>query len=173
MDNPEDRWLKQHIIAAADLPSFVESIRRSNVIAVSDGSGEDRIGSAAAALHCTHTGQRIKATTMVPGNLQDQLSHRSELAGILLIVKTVSMLHTEHDLTGASITFGPDNDEARKAVMAECHPSVKKPDYDIIYDMRNRISSLPIKFHRRWIEGTPRQDEHGLWHDGHLDTLEH
>jgi len=104
-------------------------------------------------LHCTHTGQRLKATAMVPGNFQDQSSHRSELVGILLIVKIVAMLHTEFDLTGSSITFGLDNDEARKAVMAECHPSIKKPDYDIIHNMRNRISSLPTKFHSRWIEG--------------------
>jgi len=153
MDNQGDKWLKQHIIAAAELPSLVESIRQNNVIAVSDGSGKDRIGSAAAVLHCTHTGQRIKAATMVPGNIQDQSSHRSKLVGILLIVKIVSMLHTEFDLSGASITFGLDNDKARKAVMDECHPSVKKPDYDIIYDIRKRISSLPIKFCSRWIEG--------------------
>jgi len=153
IDKQEEKWLTQHIIAATELPSFVESIRQNNVIAVSDGSGKDRIGSAAAVLHCTHTGQRIKATTMVPGNIQDQSSHRSELVGILLILKLVSMLHTEFDLTGSSITFRLDNDEARIAVMDEYHPSVKKPDYDIIYDIRNRISSLPIKFHSRWIEG--------------------
>jgi len=153
IDKQEEKWLTQHIIAATELPSFVESIRQNNVIAVSDGSGKDRIGSAAAVLHCTHTGQRIKATTMVPGNIQDQSSHRSELVGILLILKLVSMLHTEFDLTGSSITFRLDNDKARIAVMDEYHPSVKKPDYDIIYDIRNRISSLPIKFHSRWIEG--------------------
>jgi len=100
IDRQEEKWLMQHIIAAAELPSLVESIRQNNVIAVSDGSGKDRIGSAAAVLHCTHTGQRIKAATMVPGNIQDQSSHRSELVGILLIVKIVSMLHTEFDLSG-------------------------------------------------------------------------
>jgi len=52
-----------------------------------------------------------------------------------MIVKIVSMLHTEFDLTGTLITFGLDNDEARKAVMDKYHPSVKKPDYDIIYDI--------------------------------------
>jgi len=68
---------------------------------------------------------------MVPGNVQDQTSHRSKLIGILLIVKIASMLHTEFDLTGTSvsITFGLDNDEAREAVMANYHPSVKKTDY--------------------------------------------
>jgi len=163
IDNQEDKWLKQHITAAAELPSFVESIRRHNVSAVSDGSGKDRIGSAASVLHSTHTGQRIKATTMVPGNIQDQSSHRSELVGILMIVKIVSMLHTEFDLIGTSITLGLDNDEARKAVMDEYHPSVKKPDYNILYNIRNRISSLPIKFHSRWIEG--HQDKQNTDYD--------
>jgi len=137
MAKQDDKWLTRHIIAATELPSFVESIRRSHVIAVIDSLGKDRIGSAVAGLHCTHTGQRIKATAMVPGNIQDQSSHRSELVGIVMIVKILSMLHTEYDLTGTSITFGLDNDEARKAVMDEYHPSVKKPDYDIIYDIQN------------------------------------
>jgi len=137
MAKQDDKWLTRHIIAATELPSFVESIRRSHVIAVIDSLGKDRIGSAVAGLYCTHTGQRIKATAMVPGNIQDQSSHRSELVGIVMIVKILSMLHTEYDLTGTSITFGLDNDEARKAVMDEYHPSVKKPDYDIIYNIQN------------------------------------
>jgi len=153
MDNQEDKWMTRHIIATTEMPSFVESLRKNNVIAVSDGSGKDRIGSAAAVLHCTHTGQRIKATTMVQGNIQDQSSHRSELVGILMIVKIASMLHTEFDLTGTLITFGLDNDEARKTVIDEYHPSVKKPDYDIICDIQKRFASLPIKFNSRWIEG--------------------
>ena len=153
VESNKDKWLMENISVATNLSSFAESFKHGNVIAVSDGSEKCRKGAAAAVLHCKTTGQRIKASSMVPGNKQDQTSHRSELVGILLIVKIVAMLHTECDLSGSSITFGLDNDEARKAVMAVDHPSVKKPDYDLIYDIRQRMAALPITFLSRWIEG--------------------
>jgi NADH pyrophosphatase NudC (nudix superfamily) len=62
------------------------------------------------------------------------------------------MLHSEYDLTGATFTFGLDNDSARIAIMSDYEPSVKKPDYDIIYDIRRRMEKLPITFLSKWIE---------------------
>jgi len=62
------------------------------------------------------------------------------------------MLHSECDLTGAEITFGLDNNEAHKAVVAEEHPSVKKPDYDRIHNTHQQMTQLPTTFHSKWMK---------------------
>lgn len=100
---------------------------------------------------------------MVPGNRQDQTSHRAELAGILLIIKILSMLHREHDLSDTSVEFGLDNDSARKAVVSPWPPSVKQPDYDLIHDARRRMKLLPMTLKSRWIES--HQDKHNTDYD--------
>ena len=75
-------------------------------------------------------------------------------------MKILEMLHAEFDLTGSEFTFGLDNTEARKAVMAEFEPSIKKPDYDMIHEIRSRMKKLPIVFHSKWIKGHQDRDNH-------------
>ena len=139
-----DNWMIQEVRTPESRQLLAESIRQGNAIGVSDGSycPHAQKGSSAAVIQCLTTGQRLLAVNLVPGHVRNQSSHRSELAGILAIVKLLQMLHEEHDLTNGSFTFGLDNKEARLAVMSQEGPKVSKVDYDMIIDIRKRKDTI-------------------------------
>jgi len=121
-----DNWMIQEVRLQECRQLLAESIRKGNAIGVSDGSycPHAQKGSSAAVIQCQTTGQRLLAVNLVPGHPHNQSSHRSELTGILGIMKLLQMLHEEHDLTNGSFTFGLDNKEARLAVMSQDGPKV-------------------------------------------------
>ena len=65
---------------------------------------------------------------------------------------TLTLLCQVYGITEGSLTFGLDNEQAMLSVTNPWDPGVKRPDFDLICDIRKKIRSLPITISGRWIE---------------------
>ena len=146
-----DRWAVSTLFSTHEGHLIAEAIRRGKAIAVSDGSYKEGFGTSAFVIESLSTGQRVKGCNIAPGHVDDQSSHRSELSGIAGIVTTLSLLSSLHDLDGGSLEIGLDNKSAGKSVFCKWEPTVKQADFDMIYDLRQKIKSLPLHLTVRWI----------------------
>jgi hypothetical protein len=139
----------------------VESIKRGNAIAVSDGSYKEGFGTSAFVIQSLSIGNRISGRNIPPGHSSIQSSYRSELAGIAGIVNVLCMLCQIYSVQEGALEVGLDNEQAMKSVFHnEWDPSIKKPDFDLIYDIRRKIRTLPLTLTGRWIKG--HQDKEGV-----------
>jgi hypothetical protein len=75
------------------------AIRDGTAIAISDGSFKDGFGTSALVIEASDSTDNIIAVNVVPGNLADQGSYRSELAGIFGQITLVNTLCNVHGIT--------------------------------------------------------------------------
>jgi hypothetical protein len=142
------------------------AIKNGSAIAVSDGSYKDGRGTAAFILeisgHYDRT-SRIVGVNSIPGEQCDQSSYRSEIGGVSGIVETVGILCQLHSITTGAIEVGLDGDQAMKNIFGVWPLHPKQADYDMLKDLRKKISQSPLKWTRRWVEG--HQDDQGQFEE--------
>ena len=101
----------------------------------------------------------LDADNWVPGLPYDQSDYRSELAGVAGILSAVSIIIQHYNITSGSITIALDGKSALDIASADAPMKIERPDFDLLQDIRTRLSILPITINWRWVEG--HQDKKG------------
>ncbi len=98
-----------------------------------------------------------KATNFPPGIRAGQNSYRSELAGLYGVIAVISTVCSLYRLTSRNITIACDNVSALTTSLEEYTlPKISDAEYDLIYAIKNRISSLPISYQTHHVKRTSR-----------------
>jgi hypothetical protein len=151
--HPLDKWAVEEYDVPEEGVVLAEAIKLGTATAVSDGSFRYPIGTSGFILRGLNRKLAAIGVNTVPGNVNEQSSFRSELAGISGIIAIVSTVCLKHRITSGSILIALDGQQAMLKVSSDYPPSPTDPDYDLITDIRRKISKLPIKITFQWIEG--------------------
>jgi hypothetical protein len=97
----------------------------------------------------------LEAANWVPG----LASHRSKLAGVAGILSAVAIIIQHYDITTGSVTIALDGQSALDVASVDTPMKIDRPDFDLIQDIRTRLSILPITVKWKWVEGHQKQNE--------------
>jgi hypothetical protein len=100
----------------------------------------------------------IVAVNVVPGNLTDQGSYRSELAGLFGQIIMVNTLCDIHGIKDGSIECGCDGLGALSQVFNDDEASVEGSQFDLLSATRAALRSSPIKWTFRHVKGHQEDD---------------
>ena len=153
---PLDQWAIQEITVLDDGRALAHALRQGTAIAVSDGSYKAGRGTAAFILETSDKFEpqgRIVGVNIIPGETDDQSAYRSEIGGISGIVETIGILCARHSITSGAIEVGLDGDQAMKTIFGEWPLHPKQADYDLLKDLRKKISLSPLTWTGRWVAG--------------------
>ena len=159
--SPDEAWAVEYIYSADNGYHVALEIISGSAIAVSDGSYKNDFGTSAFIMEGIHGKHRITGRNCIPGSPADQSSHRSELGGIVGIATALKLLCQVHDITEGKITIGLDGLSALNSCKSKWDPHCSKVDFDMIWESRKILNSLPIDVAYRWVEGhqdTGRRD---------------
>ena len=95
---------------------------------------------------------------MVPGPIDAQSAYRSELAGISGSLLILQALCNKYNLSTGTITIGLDGKSALETVSGTQPLKPQQPDFDLLCDIRTKLTRLPITVKWVWIKG--HQDDH-------------
>jgi hypothetical protein len=148
-----DKWAIEEYDIPDEGTVLAESIKIGTATAVSDGSYRYPIGTSGFVLRGTNRKLGALGLNTVPGNANEQSSFRSELAGISGVIAILSAVCNKHKITSGSIKIALDGQQAMIKVSSPYPPSPTDPDYDLITDIRKKLTKLPITTTLQWIEG--------------------
>ena len=108
------KWICQRIQGTEHINEILEAIESGDLIGISDGSYSRNhgLGSAQWAMVDEVTGATITGGGMVPGNVSDQSSYRSEAAGLLGLMIVLAALDSLVKNTIKPITIACDGESA-------------------------------------------------------------
>ncbi|HEY9817964.1 MAG TPA: hypothetical protein V6D20_19475, partial [Candidatus Obscuribacterales bacterium] len=157
------RWaLHRTQIDPSSLLSVAMAIQQDQAIAVSDGSYDpfSRTGSSAFILTpaITDLTTQIAGQNQVVGAPYQQSAYRSELAGVAGILVLLDLIVTHFSISAGSITIGLDGESALNQTAGDWLLKPQQTDFDLLYDIRQRLKLLPITCSFQWIKG--HQDDH-------------
>ena len=151
--------------------AIAEAIIKGNGLAVSDGSFDPDISTtnetSGFQLAATKDDKedRLNGVNWVPGSPIDQSAYRSELTGIAGILATTEIIVKHFGIVTGGITIALDGESALDEACGEWPLSIDQASYDLLQEIRNRVSELPIDVKWRWVEGhqKERQGEMMMW----------
>ena len=157
------RWAVNRYASLDNGETIAGAIRRSQAIAVCDGSYKDGFGTAAYVLEGDTSLHCLVAVNLVPGFTMDQSSYQRELAGLYSIVAMVHLICEQYKVTSGAIEVGCDSSSALNHVFGSGHyfeAKIKQADYDLHSTLWVMLSKSPIKWKCRHVAG--HQDDDGI-----------
>ncbi|HEY9817588.1 MAG TPA: hypothetical protein V6D20_17545 [Candidatus Obscuribacterales bacterium] len=106
---------------------------------------------------------QICAQNQVIGSQAQQSAYRSELAGIEGILVLLELIADHFHLTHGKITIGLDGESALQQAEGDWLLKPCQTDFDLLFDIRQRLKQCPIQCEFRWIKG--HQDKHAAYED--------
>ncbi len=96
-------WCFDHVNIPLNTDALLHEIRAGAVWIISDGSYDltRHYGTAAWALECKLSKQRIFGTVITPEDVSDLSAYRCELVGILAAITVINAIAFSHDLSAA------------------------------------------------------------------------
>ena len=149
-------------LPADDCQAIATGISQGTARAISDGSYDPNTLKGTSALIIVadkDDKQPLEAANWVPGLAFDQSAYRSELAGVAGILAAVAIIVQHYELTTGSITIALDGESALDVSAAATIMKIGQADFDLVQEIRTRISILPITVNWKWVEG--HQDRKG------------
>jgi hypothetical protein len=153
-----DKWAVEELFHSDEGASIANLLSSNQIIAVCDGSYDS--GTSTSSFILTHrdknlatTIAEIKGSNCIPGSKEDQNSYRAELGGIMGIIVSLKMICEIHNIANGQVEIGLDGKEAMTAVFSEYHSNPDDSCYDLIQDIRSKITLLPITIIGRHVEG--------------------
>ena len=157
-----DQWASIITEISDDGIDLAHGIRLGTATAISDGSYHDNYGTSCSILRGPNQNHRIITVNIVPGPPGSQSAYRSELAGISGSLLIIQALCNQYKITQGSITLGLDGQSAINTVSGSQPLKPNQPDFDLLCDIRTKLSRLPITVNWEWIKG--HQDDHTSFH---------
>jgi hypothetical protein len=151
-------WMSQMLVT---MPSdagdaVLAAVAAGQAVAVTDGSFRDGFGTAAVVIEGPETAQvpRVMLQLVVPGLASQQSALRSELAGLLALVRWLSTFASEHGIESGSVAVACDNIAAVNAASYyNSKVSLKAAQYDLIAALRASIRASTIQWSFRHVKG--------------------
>ena len=116
-------------------------------IAVSDGSyhPDYHHGTAAWIICNRQQTAQVFGNNLTPGSKIAQCSHRSELSGLIGVVKHINDICSRYNITSGNVEVGCDGEEAFKiATRHHYRPTSKISHHDLTSKLHHLINSSPI-----------------------------
>ena len=136
-------------------------IRAGTTSAVSDGSFDStiQVGTSSFTMAATQEPdeERLYSSNYVTDMAADQSAHRSELAGVIGALATVTAIVKKNDITSGSITIALDGESALWEAKGDWPLQFDQPDFDCFQEIRNRVAALPITVNWRWVKGHQKE----------------
>ena len=124
--------------------------------AVSDGSFHPHYkrGTAGWVISIPETGHYVTATNSTPGQPDHHCSHRSELSGLIGVVRHLNVICKRYNITSGSIEVGCDGEEAYKvATRYNYQPTTRISHFDLTSKLHYLINSSPLHWRFRHVKG--------------------
>ena len=153
-----DQWASEKTEINDDGIDLARGIIQGTATAISDGSYKQDYGTSCSILRGSNSSQRIITVNMVPGPIDAQSAYRSELAGISGSLLILQALCNKYNLSTGTITIGLDGKSALETVSGTQPLKPQQPDFDLLCDIRTKLTRLPITVKWVWIKG--HQDDH-------------
>ena len=157
-----DQWAIDTFHSDDDGLALAAGIIQGKATAVSDGSYKTQVGTSGFVLRGANRTLGAVGANAVPGNPEEQSSYRSELAGISGSLAIIAAVCDKYGIVSGSITMALDGQQALLKSRSMWPLSPTDKDFDLLTDIRKKISKLPITLHWEWIEG--HQDDHTAYH---------
>jgi len=162
-------WCTKNCFIVNEGRNLVEAIisgLQGNIMAISDGSYKDSLGTAAWTIGTEEEESLLSGTVVCPGAESDQSSYRSELTGLYAILAIIDQLCQFYSVNEGMIQIACDGLSALN--MAFDHPPILTrdlPDYDLLgaifslrRNMRLSLSFKHVKGHQ-----DETQEELDIW----------
>jgi hypothetical protein len=150
----EPEWFTRMEVSLPDDDGaeFAEAMRTGQAVAVADGSFKDERGTAAVILEGGNS--RITLLAMVPGLRSQQSALRSELLGLLALVRWVEDFAQEWDIDSGAVAAACDNRVAVAAAANFRLPVVlRSAHFDVVSALRDAIRRSPVKWSFQHVKG--------------------
>jgi hypothetical protein len=139
------RWAVSCYDATDNGIGVAQAIRDGTAIAISDGSFKEDFGTSALVIEASDSTDNIIAVNVVPGNLDNQGSYRSELAGIFGQITLVNALCNVHGITQGSIECGRDGVGAlNKVFNPDSEAKTDGSQFNLLSATRAALKASPI-----------------------------
>jgi hypothetical protein len=154
-----DQWAVRSFSCPNNGKSIADAISQGTAISVCDGSYKTHFGTAAYVIQDGDQREaRILGANVTPGHPADQNPYRSEVAGIFAVVIIVEAITKAHGLLNGTIELACDCESGITAIFTHEYDSPSQPHYDLIHEIRKKISTSPIEWKYRHVRG--HQDKH-------------
>lgn len=154
----QDRWAVDGFSTEDEGLALAEGIISGTATAVSDGSYKNGIGTSGFVLRGAMRRLGAIGDNVVPGNPCEQSSYRSELAGISGVLAVVLAICKKYDITQGCITMALDGEQAMLKARSVWPLSPTDTDFDLLTDIRSKVSKLPVSIKWQWIQGHQDRD---------------
>ena len=134
--------------------AVAHTIKTGTATGISDGSFKKNRGTAACIIEANkNNNSRIYAVYDTPGNRTDQSLYRSKLDGISMLLLIIQCVIRYHGITQGSIQLGLDGEKAIEQAFGTSSLYPKQRPFDMLVDIRKKITLLPIQVTFFWMEG--------------------
>ena len=144
------KWAIDNFSTKGLITDIIQAITEGIAMAVSDGSVKRKRGTSCFILTDPDESFQVIGLNRVPGKSCDP--QRAELSGVMGTVTWLKVFCKSHQINHGSITIGLDGHSAIKALQRD-RLCVTDSDYDIIWNIKNIIQSLPVHISLKWIKG--------------------
>ena len=160
----DSMWVCQRMDGTQHLDTILSALISGTLVGISDGSYSRThgLGSAQWAMVDETTGMTITGGGLVPGNVSDQSSYRSEAAGLLGLMIVLSSLNTLAPDHSSPITIACDGESAllKSLDFLRDKFSSSHKTADIISRIMDIKANIPRQINTQHVRG--HQDDHLL-----------
>lgn len=132
-------------------------LQGNKLMAVSDGSfhPEYQVGSSSWVItEKSNTKRSIQGKNIIPGDKSVQCPHRSELGGLIGVIRDIDLLCKEYGITEGDVEVGCDGQQAYLvATRASYSPTTTISHFDISTTLHNLINNSVINWSFRHVKG--------------------
>ena len=154
--------LDKYKMPTDDCTAIAQAIKDNTARAVSDGSFDPvtKMGTSAFVITAhKDTTLLFSGQNWSTGSKSEQSAYRSELAGIIGVLASLSVIIQRHNVTTGGITIALDGKSAMNQAKKQTPLHIAQQSFDFFQEIRNRLQALPtaITVRWRWVEGHQRE----------------
>jgi len=135
------------------IPRLVQALRQGTLIAVSDGSYRDGIGTSAFILHDGIPSEALWGVNAVPGSTQSQSAYHSELAGVMGSITIIWALCKIGKIQEGSTMIALDGQQAMMHASSDHPLPCHSRSFDLLRAIHRTRKKLPVVLHWQWVWG--------------------
>ena len=119
-------WLLKDVKFTGPISSIIDGIKNKSLMAVSDGSYKENLGTAAWIIETEKQDATVSGVAVSPGNGKIQSAYRSELLGLLASIEMIEIMAKKFEIKEGGYTLACDGKSALKKAI-DAHPNWQSP----------------------------------------------
>ena len=146
-----EKWALQDV-KYNNLANLIRAAHQQHLIAVSDGSHKNNIGTAAVRIESTTDSTAyIESCFQIPTRSEKMQSTRAELGGVLGLIILLHTMKDFYDLASIQVHSKCDNSTATTISNQNYIPSPTQPDWDLISAIVKTKKARNLEIKCEWI----------------------